>query len=80
VTQVTPSAPLQQCNIRSRTQLARLWQQLHNFRHPIAKDDARRPASSDIKIGEVATLGCVPESATVTLLSSWSFAASSSVN
>jgi hypothetical protein len=33
---------------------ARLWQQLHHFRHRIAKDDPRRPTSAGLTTDEVA--------------------------
>ena len=45
----------------SRTQFARLRQQLHHFRHRIAKDDPRRPNSPVLQVDEVTSVGCVPQ-------------------
>jgi hypothetical protein len=53
---VIPSATLERYNNRSFTQFARVWQQLHHFRHRIADDDPRRPTSAGLKIDEVAKL------------------------
>ena len=56
------SSPSQYCNgatLRSRTQFARPWQQLHNFRHWIAEDDSRGPTSAGFKIDEVGPLRSV---------------------
>src|ERR1700730_3948891 len=61
------SSPSQYCNgatLRSRTQFARLWQQLHHFRHRIAKDDPRRPTSAGFQVHEVAKPRSLPEPAT----------------
>src|ERR1700730_18057483 len=61
------SSPPQHWNAaasRSFTKFARLWQQLHHFRHRIADDDPRRPTSAGFKIDEVAKLRSLPEPTT----------------
>ncbi len=49
---------------RSRTQFVRLRQQLHHFRHRIAKDIPRRLTSVALPVDEVAPVGCVSQPAT----------------
>jgi hypothetical protein len=51
---IPQTGPCNGATPRSRTQFARLWQQLHHFRHRIAKDDPRRPTSAGLTTDEVA--------------------------
>jgi hypothetical protein len=39
----------------------RFRQQLHHFRHRIAKDDPRRPTAAGLPVDEIASVGCVPQ-------------------
>jgi len=47
---VIPSATLQH---RITREVARLWQQLHPFRHRITEDDAHRPTSAGLPIASI---------------------------
>jgi hypothetical protein len=55
---------VQRCNTSITRPIARLWKQLHHFRHRIAKNDPCRPTSAGLKIDEVAPVGGVPQPAT----------------
>jgi hypothetical protein len=59
-----PPQHLNTATPRSRTQFARFWQQLHHFRHRIAKDNPRTPTSAGLQVDEVAPVDCVPQPAT----------------
>ena len=62
-----PSATLQLCNSRSRSQFRRFGQELHLFWHRIAEHDARGPTFAGLQVHETADLRASPGSRAETI-------------